>query len=38
MHIYRVWDKDEINVLYEGSLEGCEAYLYQNQTKQKQRG
>ncbi len=29
-HIYRVWDKDELNVLYQGSLEGCEAYVHQN--------
>ena len=29
-HIYRVWDNDELNVLYQGSLEGCEAYVHQN--------
>ena len=32
-HIYRVWDKEEKYVLYQGSLEGCEAYVYQNQNK-----
>ena len=32
-NIYQVLNQEETKILYQGSLEGCEAYVHQNQNR-----